>query len=149
MILANNAEGNPVPPIFTSLRKFYKEHFVRDYLIDGCGNANPSGWITGPDLLFFMKHFLKKVRCSKESPVLVLFDNYSAHLYIEVLDYCKKHGITLLSFPPHTTNRLQPLDVSIFGPPKKFFNDAVYGKMKSHPGKVVLIYDIPSIVKTA
>ncbi|XP_046685938.1 uncharacterized protein LOC124371633 [Homalodisca vitripennis] len=149
MVLAVNAEGNSVPPMFVFPRKFYKDHFVRDGPVGCCGTANPSGWITGPDFLFYMKHFVKKVRCSKESPVLVLLDNHSAHLHIDVLDYCKENGITLLSFPPHTTNRLQPLDVSVFGPFKKLFNDAMCGWMKCHPGNTVSIYDIPTVVRTA
>ena len=32
------------------------------------------------------------------------------------VDYCDKHNILLAVLPPHSTHRLQPLNVSIFSP---------------------------------
>ena len=64
------------------------------------------------------------------------------------MDFCKANGI-ILSFPPHVTNRLQPLDVSVFGPFKKFYNQAACDWMKSHPRGTISMYDVPGIVKAA
>jgi hypothetical protein len=44
-----------------------------------------------------------------------------AYIY-QALDFCKKNGIVLLSFPPHCTHKLQPLDRAVFGPFKKMIN---------------------------
>lgn len=145
MVFGVNAVGNSIPPMFVFPRKFYKDYFICDGPVGCCGSANPRGWITGPTFLLFMKHFVKHVRCSRESPVLVLLDNHASHLYIDVLDFWKENGITLLSFSPHTTKQFQPLDVSVFGTFKRFYNEAMCGWMKSHPGSTVSIYDISSI----
>jgi len=45
---------------------------------------------------------------------LLLFDGHSSHINIKFLDYCIAHQIIPFCLPPHTTHRLQPLDVSIF-----------------------------------
>ena len=67
-----------------------------------------------------MHHFIENVRPSKSAPVLLLLDNYSAHLSIEALNLAKDKGVVCLSFPPHTIHKLQPLDVSVYGPLKKY-----------------------------
>lgn len=43
-------------------------------------------------------------------------DNHETHQSMEAVEYCRASGITLLTFPPHTTDKLQPLDVAVFSP---------------------------------
>jgi hypothetical protein len=66
-----------------------------------------------------------------------------------VLNFCKNNGIILLSFPTHTTHHLQPLDISVFGPFKKYYFATVDNWMISNPGKILSIYDIPKMVNAA
>lgn len=149
MCLAINASGNSVPPMFIFPRKNYREYFVSDGPPGCIGTSNPSGWMTKVEFGVFVKHFTKYVRCSKESPVLLILDNHDSHLSVSVIDFCKENGIVLLTLPPHCSHRLQPLDRSIFGPFKKFVNSQMDGWMKSHPGVTMSIYNIPSVVKEA
>lgn len=149
MIIAANACGNTVPPLLIFPRVFNKEHFVSDEPPGCISAAHPSGWVTSDTFLMFMKHFVSHVRCTKENPCLLLLDNHSSHLAISVLDHCSENGVVLLSFPPHTTHRLQPLDRSVFGPFKKYFFSTCDHWMNSHPGKPISIYDIAGILKKA
>lgn len=55
----------------------------------------------------------------------------------------------MLTFPPHCTHKLQPMDRAIFGPLKKAINTACDNWMRSNASKVMSIHDIPSITKTA
>lgn len=75
--------------------------------------------------------------------------DYSSHIHINELDFCKENNIVLLSFPPHCSHKLQPLDRSVYGPLKKAINTTCDAWMRKHPGKTMTIYDIPGIVKTA
>lgn len=149
MVLAVNACGNSVPPMLIFPRVFFKEHFVSNGPPNCVGAAHPSGWVTADSFLLFMKHFVRHVRCSKEKPCLLVLDNHSSHVAIKVIDYCSENGVVLLSFPPHTTHRLQPLDRSVFGPFKKYFFAACDRWMTSNAGKTISIYDIPPILKEA
>lgn len=52
---------------------------------------------------------------------LLLFDGHSSHVTTSFLSYCLDHKIIPCCLPPHTTHRLQPLDVSIFSPYKNYY----------------------------
>ena len=118
---AGNATGNFVPPMLVFPRKKFKNHFIRDGR-NGCmGAATSSGWMEPETFLLFMKYFVKTVKVNIEHPVLLLLDNHHFHLAIDVLDCCKDNGVVLLSFPPHSSHKLQPLDRTVFGPLKKIW----------------------------
>lgn len=148
LTVAVSASGNAVPPFFIFPRVNYRDHFIRDAPVGSLGDANPSGWMKEEHFVKFIKHFIHHVRCSKERPVLLLLDNHDSHLSIEALDNCKQNGVTVLSFPPHCSHKLQPLDRSVYGPLKKYCNSAIDSWMVNNPGKTLSIYDIPGIVKT-
>lgn len=71
-----------------------------------------------------LEHFVRCERPSPEKPKLILLGNHESHLNIKALDYTKKNGIILLTFAPHCSHKLQPLNISIFGPFKKYYYDA-------------------------
>lgn len=47
---------------------------------------------------------------------LLLVDGHSSHVNLRFVNYCDQHRILLVILPPHSTHRLQPLDVGIFSP---------------------------------
>ncbi len=147
--LAVNAQGNCIPPYFIFPRKKFQDHFVRNGPIGSAGSANSSGWMQDTDFLAFLQHFARHTRVTLESKVLLLLDNHWSHLSVTAIDFCRSNGIVLLSFPPHCSHHLQPLDRSVFGPLKRYVNTAADHWMRTHPGKTLTIYDIPSLVATA
>lgn len=149
MCVAVNALGQSIPPMFIFPLKRYHEHFVRDGPQDSIGGGNKSGWMQEENFLEFIKHFAKYAKPSEENRVLLILDNHSSHLFIPVIDFCKSNFITLLSFPPHTSHKLQPLDRGVFGPFKRFFNNACDQWIRSNPGKRMTIYNIPALAKEA
>ena len=52
-------------------------------------------------------------------------DGHTSHINISVSDFCRNHGIILYCFPAHGSHVLQPLDVSVFGPLKKAWNQSI------------------------
>ena len=90
-----------------------------------------------------------QVRCTVQSPALVLLDNHESHLSLEVLDYAKEHGIIRLSFPRHCSHMMQPLDKNVYGPFKKFYVAAMKGSTADNKGRTLSIYDILSLVAKA
>ncbi|KAG1696941.1 hypothetical protein GQR58_006140 [Nymphon striatum] len=55
------------------------------------------------------------------SPAILLMDNHESHLSLEVMDMARENGLTIVTFPPHCSHRLQPLDVSFYGPLKSYY----------------------------
>lgn len=146
---AVNAIGNAIPPFFVFPRVRYQDHFIRDGPIGSAGSANPSGWMQDEAFIKFLEHFKKHTNASPSHKVLLVLDNHSSHIHIDALDFCKTNGIVMLSFPPHCSHKLQPLDRSVFGPLKKAVNSTCDGWMRNHPGKTMSIYDIPGILGVA
>ncbi|XP_054709205.1 uncharacterized protein LOC129218910 [Uloborus diversus] len=146
---AVKAIGNALPPLFIFPRVFFKDYFIKEGPQGCIGTADPFGWMTGSSFLTFIRHFHSHVKSTLHQPYLLLLDNHDSHLSIQVLNFCKDNGIILLSFPPHTSHRLQLLDVSVYGPFKRYYFAAVDNWLVSNPGKTVTIYDIPNLVNCA
>lgn len=149
LCVAINAIGNSVPPMFIFPRKRYQDYFIRHGPPNSIGAGNGSGWMTCKEFAQFMEHFKKYVQPSAENPVLLLLDNHESHLDVEIIDFAKKNGIIMLSFPPHCSHQLQPLDKSVFGPFKKYLSSSQQAWHINNPGKAMSIYDIPNLVANA
>uniref|UniRef100_A0A0K8VHQ6 DDE-1 domain-containing protein n=1 Tax=Bactrocera latifrons TaxID=174628 RepID=A0A0K8VHQ6_BACLA len=106
-----------------------------------------SGWMISELFANMLKHIKNFTNCSVENPILIPFDNHASHCSLESINYCAEVGIILLSFPPHTSHRLQPLDVSVFGPFKQFCRKAFIDFLTTNPGKQISIYDIGTLTQ--
>ena len=79
-------------------RIYYRAYFIIDRPPRSIGVANKSGWMIAEHFLNYMKHFVKHVRPSNDYSVFLLLDNQESNLAINILDFAKYHGVTLLSF---------------------------------------------------
>jgi DDE superfamily endonuclease/helix-turn-helix, Psq domain len=148
-----NALGNAIPPFFV----FPRVNFQFQWLATAppgsaaTGHAKATGWMTSENFLEFMKHFEKHAKPTVEHPVLLIMDNHCSHISIEVLNYAKDHFITILSFPPHCSHALQPLDRSVFGPLKTYINQAMDNWMRDpqNANKAMSIHVLPAMVSYA
>ena len=131
-LYAVNAAGNSVPPMLVFPRVKFRDHMMKGAPPDSIGVANPSGWMSAACFTEFMKHFIKHTKCSNDCPVILILDNHDSHISIETIDLSKENGVTLLTLPPHCSHKLQPLDRSVYGPFKTFYNQAANAFMVSH-----------------
>lgn len=144
-----NAIGNSIPPYFIFPRVNFKPYMLHDAPIGSDGSTHPSGWMTSSNFIKYMHHFAKHAKPTPENPVLLLLDNHESHISVAVLDFCKKVGIIMITFPPHCSHKLQPLDLTVYGPLKNYYNKALTDWMVSNPGKTVTIYEIPKLAAIA
>ena len=151
MLACINAAGkkNSVPPLFVFPRVNFKNVMLTGAPVGSIGAANKSGWITGDIFLTFLHHFIKHTNCCKERPVLLLMDNHDTHVNIDVVYLARENGIVILTFPPHCSHKLQPLDRTVFGPFKHYYNEAASLWMVNHPGQPISIYDVAGIAGVA
>ena len=85
--------------------------------------VSDNGWMTS-DL--FGTWFEKFLLYFTQRPLLVVFDGHSSHVSYQVIKRAKEEGVSLLKLPPHTTDRLQPLDVACFRPLKQKWDKAIH-----------------------
>lgn len=119
MCTAVSATGNMVPPMFVFPRVKFHDHFIRDGPTGCIGASHPSGWMTSDNFYIFIQHFAKVAKPSQEQKILLLLDNHHSHIGLDTINFARENGIVMLSFPPHCSHKLQPLDRSVFGPFKK------------------------------
>jgi hypothetical protein len=116
-----NATGDSIPPgvIFRGESGDIMANWVNDFNPDEQlihFASSPKGWTSndlGVDWL--VNIFLRYTRTVDEYRLLLL-DGHNSHISPEFVDICKKNRVILGVFPPHTTHRLQPLDVGLFSP---------------------------------
>ena len=138
MALTVDANGNSLPPFFLFPRKKMQSCFLDNVSSGTVGFANDSGWMAQPEFACYMQHFIKFAKPTPISPVLLLLDNHSSHLSVEALDLAVENGVHILSFLPHCSHRLQPLDVSVFGPVKTYYKSQCTAWQKNNANLVSL-----------
>ncbi|KAF2887142.1 hypothetical protein ILUMI_19031 [Ignelater luminosus] len=121
--------------------------YLTDHQQDLLGNK--SRWMTSELFPEVLKHIVDHTYCSAVNKILLLVDNHESHISVEAIRYYKSNGITLLSFPPHTTHRLQPLDVGIYAPFKTHLATAFNDLMLAHPGQAITLRHIGNLSNKA
>ncbi|KAJ8967555.1 hypothetical protein NQ314_002871 [Rhamnusium bicolor] len=106
-----SASGNTIPPVMVFPRVHSKDHMLVGEPSGTLGLAQPTGWMTAFLFVEVMKHFIQHTSSSLHNPSLSIFDNHESHLSLEVVKLAKTYGVEILTLPPHSSNKLQPLDV--------------------------------------
>ncbi|KAJ8870150.1 hypothetical protein PR048_029162 [Dryococelus australis] len=126
---------------------------MQERLLDGappgCQAAcTDDGWINAEVFLQWHQFFVEQVRPRPERKVLLIFGKHEPQKCIKTLDFAKENNVLFLSFPHHTTHKMQPLDIAVYGPLKLCFEQAICTFQKNHPGRIVNQYDV-AILKYA
>uniref|UniRef100_A0A1B0DBM8 Uncharacterized protein n=1 Tax=Phlebotomus papatasi TaxID=29031 RepID=A0A1B0DBM8_PHLPP len=140
-----NAAGGKTPPIYIFPRKRAKEEWMDGSPEGAISIFNGSGWMDKDGFLTTLKHIREHTAATKENPILILLDNHSSHTSLEVIIYCRENGIHMITFPPHTTHRCQPLDVAIFGPFKGRCKTEFNKWIAANPGKRITLHNVVKI----
>jgi len=144
-----NAVGGFLPPVFIFPRVNYKDIMLTNGPPGALGLAHISGWMTEECFMKALKHFVTHVKPSQMNPALILMDNHSSHVNLSVIQFARENFIIIVTFPPHCSHKLQPLDVTVYGPFKTRYRIAMNEWMLSNPGKTVTIYQVGQFVKDA
>ena len=149
LLFTVNALGNAVPPVFVFPRVRFKNYFLNGAPVGSLGLANKTGWMCRDLFPFALEHIIKHTNCSKDNPILLLLDNHDSHVSIDVINKARENGVCMLTFPPHCSHRLQPLDLSVFAPFKARYNAICNDWLINNPGKTITIYSVGELVGKA
>ncbi|KAG0722825.1 Jerky -like [Chionoecetes opilio] len=111
-----NAAGHGFPPVFIIARKKMHADFQRGTTPGTTVLLQANGWMDHECFVQTLEHLHKVSYSSMENKILLIMDNAECHMSIHAAEYAIQHGIVIVTLPPHTTAKLQPLDVSVFGP---------------------------------
>ena len=80
----------------------------------------------------------------------MILDGHKTHTKnLTTIDYARDNGVVILSLPPHTSHKLQPLDRSFFKPLKSAFNAACSTWLQNHPGRRITVDKLGELFNTA
>jgi hypothetical protein len=125
------ADGTSLSPglIYQAVSGDIQDSWLQDYDPNehSCFFASsPTGW-TNDDLGYawlttlFDRETKAKARQGRDWRLLIV-DGHGSHINMRFIDYCHLHRILLAVYPPHSTHRLQPLDVSLFSPLATYYS---------------------------
>jgi DDE superfamily endonuclease len=110
---------------------------VRDYAFFA---SSENGWscdLLGQNWLENVFDRLTKEKAKRERRLLIV-DGHSSHVNMRFIDYADMNRIVLAVLPPHSTHRLQPLDVGLFSPLATFYSQQIDQLLTQSQGLVRL-----------
>ncbi|KAJ4427599.1 hypothetical protein ANN_25247 [Periplaneta americana] len=149
VLFCMNAGGQYTPPFFIFPRQRMNERLLTGAPKDSIGEAQSNGWMTSQLFLKWMQHFAHYANPSVQNPVLLILDGHISHKDLEVITYARNQNIHMLSTPPHTTHKLQPLDRVFMKPFKDAYYEACGLWMRKNPAARITEYEIASLVGDA
>lgn len=145
-----SAAGVYVPPMFVFPRVKENPRLMDDAPPGSSAAYHKSGWINKDTFIIWFKKFLEFSNPSQEKPVLLLLDGHKSHTKsLELINLARKMNVIILTFPPHTTHRLQPLDVTAMAPLSAYYEQEVRKWLFTHPGRCVSIYEVAKLFNAA
>lgn len=145
-----SASGNFVPsPFFIFKRKRFQARLLDGAIPGSEASVSDSGWIHGEIFLEWLKVFVNRVRPTQDCKALLILDSHESHKYYPALEYATKNNGIFLTIPPHTSYKLQSLDVAVYAPFKRLFETEINKFQKEHPGRVIGQYDIAKLASQA
>lgn len=149
VVCCMSALGVFIPPALIFSRKNFKAELFDDAPPGTLGLVQESGWMVGELFLKWLKHFVKYSHASPQNKILLILDGHGSHKFLAALEYAKQNGVILLCLPAHCTHRIQPLDVSFFGPLTTYFNQEITTWLKNNPGRTVTQFQIAKLFSSA
>lgn len=142
IVACMNASGSFVPPLVIFPRKNMSEQLKKGAPPGTIFAAHPSGWIQIVSFTQWFRHFIEFVYPTKEKPVLLLLDGHFSHTQnIDLIDLAKTNHVTIVSLPPHSSHKLQPLDKTFMGPLKVYYSEEIRQWLR-HNERAVSAFDV-------
>ena len=120
-----NAAGDHIPSFYIFRGKRLRSNYILQ-CEDGATMAMQTKvWMTATIFFHWISDFIRclerKGGISHERRHLLILDGHNSHVTLEVVHKCREVGLDLLTLPSHTSHWLQPLDVGVFVPFKRYF----------------------------
>jgi hypothetical protein len=72
-----------------------------------------------------------------------------SHLHYDAVKFANDNGIILLTFPPHCSHALQPLDVCVYSPFKRAFDASHNDWLQLNLEKRITVKEIEELTRPA
>lgn len=135
LMFCGNAAGKCLPPYVVYRAENMWSTWTQNGPDGARYNRTKNGWfdaITFED--WFQSIFLPATRKQGGGPHVLIGDNLSSHISLNVLRLCEQNNIRFVCLPPNSTHLTQPLDVAFFAPMKKAWRNILTKWKESSEG---------------
>ncbi|CAH1972476.1 unnamed protein product [Acanthoscelides obtectus] len=102
--------------------------------------CHPSGCIQQDIFTDWLRHFILHVKPSESEQVVLILDGHYSHSgNIDVINIARDNFVHIICLRPHSTNKLQPLDVSFMSPFKTYYAAEIKTWLRANPGRVIAV----------
>lgn len=132
-----NAAGESLPPYIIYKAEHLWNTWTEGGPVGARYNRTRHGWIDLPTFEeWFTSHLLPELK-KREGKKVVIGDNLTSHLSINVLRLCQENNICFVCLPPNSSHLTQPLDVAYFRPLKYKWKQTIEEWKQTESGKNV------------
>ena len=143
-----NAAGQTLPPFIIFAAKQLNPLWTRNEVPGTRYGVSDKGWVDQELFHIWLKeHFLTNAVAQR--PLLLLLDGHSSHFEPQSIQFAKDNEIVIFCLPPHTTHECQPLDVGLFGPLKRHWQQACHSFYQKNTTQVISKYNFCQVFKDA
>ena len=147
IVICMNASGGFVPPMMVFPRKNMKAELLDGAPPGTIAGCHPSGWIQQHLFTQWLHHFISHVKPSREDPVVLILDGHYSHTRnLDVIELARRNNVIIICLPPHSTHKMQPLDLEFMGPLKTYYSQEIETWQKNHVGRNVTAYQIAELL---
>jgi hypothetical protein len=139
------ADGSSLPPalIYKAVSGDPQDTWLQDYIANErpCWFASsPNGWTSDELGLSWLQSLFdnQTIDKAKRDWRLLILDGHGSHCTLGFLDWCRTNRILVAIFLPHSTHRLQPLDVSLFRPLATYYSQQLDHHTRLSQGLIAL-----------
>ncbi|XP_055637195.1 uncharacterized protein LOC129775934 isoform X2 [Toxorhynchites rutilus septentrionalis] len=148
VMMAMSASGQFLPPFFIFPCEQMDDELKLGAPSGSAFTCNISGWITLDTFSLWFDHFLLHANPTADNPVLLVLDgcmDYTKNL--EVWEKAKANHVRMISIPPDSSQKTQPLLVSFMWPFAKYYSKTFSELMER--SKSITVYDVAAMVSEA
>ena len=139
LLACMSAAGIPLPPglIYKGKSHDLRDTWLQDWTSeDAYFAATENGWSCDALGLDWLHKIFDRHTKHTGRRRLLIVDGHSSHINLQFVYTCDSLRVLLLVLPPHTTHRLQPLDMSLFGPLATYYSQGLTDRMANNIGMV-------------
>ncbi|XP_049886788.1 uncharacterized protein LOC126381335 [Pectinophora gossypiella] len=151
VLFTTNAAGDIAPPMVV----FSYDRIPRDIAESipsnwGIGRSE-TGWMCASTFYEYIANIFHPWLLESGIPLPIIFflDGHASHVTKHLSDFCAQHDIEIVVLYPNSTHLLQPMDVAIFRPLKRFWKQETTKWKTQNLGQQVKKHNFAPILKHA
>ena len=148
VIGCGSATGQSIPPFIIFAAKQLNHSWTLNEVSGSRYGVSDKGWVDQELFFYWLKdHFLANAVFTR--PLLLLLDGHSSHFEPQSIQFAKDNGVVIFCLPPHTTYECQPLDVGLFGPLKRHWQQECHRFYQNNPTRVISKLNFNTVFRQA